>query len=112
MVAFRDGPAVALELERQGGEEGARAAAIWVVHAATELSTLGPLWMRTRYTPGGEVAFTLWAPKAGTAELALAHEAGLRSELELLGLRLETFIVHRHSRRDRDGSGGPRDDER
>lgn len=109
VVAFRDGPAVALELERQGGRAGTGTASVWVVHAATELSSLGPLWMRTRYTPGGEVAFTLWAPKAGTAELALAHEAGLRSELELLGLRLEKFIVHRHPRRDRADAGESQD---
>ena len=100
VLNLRDGPAVALELQKEQAE-GRAAAPLWVVHAATTLDSLGPLWMRTRFSLDGKVGFTLWAPKPGTAELARREEAGLQGELTALQLRLESFAVHAHARQDR-----------
>lgn len=100
VLTLRDGSAVALELQKERAE-GRGAAPLWVVHAATTLDSLGPLWMRTRYSLDGKVGFTLWAPKPGTAELARREEAGLQGELAALQLRLESFAVHAHARQDR-----------
>ncbi len=100
VLTLRDGPAVALELQKEQAEDRS-AAPLWVVHAATTLDSLGPLWMRTRFSLDGKVGFTLWAPKPGTAELARREEAGLQGELAALQLRLESFAVHAHARQDR-----------
>jgi hypothetical protein len=100
VLTLRDGPAVALELQKEQAERRG-AAPLWVVHAATTLDGLGPLWMRTRFSLDGKVGFTLWAPKPGTAELARREESGLQSELAALQLRLESFAVHAHARQDR-----------
>jgi hypothetical protein len=100
VLTLRDGPSVALELQKEQAE-GRGAAPLWVVHAATTLDSLGPLWMRTRFSLDGKVGFTLWAPKPGTAELARREEAGLQGELAALQLRLESFAVHAHARQDR-----------
>ena len=100
VVALRDGPAVALELQK---EEDPRhsATVFWVVHAATTLDSLGPLWMRTRFSRAGKVAFTLWAPQPGVAELARREQGSLQGELAALQLELESFSVHAHPRQDR-----------
>jgi hypothetical protein len=100
VLNFRDGPAVALALQKEAAQAKG-AAPLWVVHAATTLDSLGPLWMRTRFSLDGAVGFTLWAPKAGVAELARQEESGLQGELSALQLRLESFVVHAHARQDR-----------
>ncbi|MEC8718159.1 MAG: flagellar hook-length control protein FliK [Pseudomonadota bacterium] len=100
VVSFRNGPAVALELERELAKERGTPP-LWVVHAATTLPSLGPLWMRTRFSLEGRVAFTLWAPEPGVAELARGEQGSLQEELAALQLQLESFAVHAHPREDR-----------
>lgn len=100
VLTLRDGPAVALELQKEA-RKGQDSAAFWVVHAATALDALGPLWMRTRFSREGKVAFTLWAPQQGVAELARREKDSLQEELTALQLELESFTVHAHARKDR-----------
>jgi hypothetical protein len=100
VLALRDGPAVALELQKEQDPKQATRI-FWVVHAATTLDSLGPLWMRTRFSREGKVAFTLWAPREGVAELARREQGSLQEELAALRLELESFAVHAHPRKDR-----------
>jgi hypothetical protein len=100
VLSLRDGPAVALELQKEQDPKQATRV-FWVVHAATTLDSLGPLWMRTRFYREGKVAFTLWAPQEGVAELARREQGSLQEELAALRLELESFAVHAHPRKDR-----------
>ena len=86
---------------RVGGSPRQATRVFWVVHAATTLDSLGPLWMRTRFSREGKVAFTLWAPQDGVAELARREQGSLQEELAALRLELESFAVHAHPRKDR-----------
>lgn len=100
-MGFRDGPAVALELEREARRQSPDAPPRWIVHAATRLPELGPLWMRTAFNRSGEVDFTLWAPAPEAAALARQEGEGLAQELAVQGLTLKRFVVHEHPRKDR-----------